>query len=76
MAGARADTDEMDPDRGAGLDRAHALALQWLDSLAERPVPPRLTSEEMAGRLERVLPDGPTDTAAVVDCSRRRATRG
>ena len=57
----------MDPDRGAGLDRAHALAVQWLDSLAERPVPPRLTSEEMAGRLERVLPDGPTDTAAVVD---------
>jgi hypothetical protein len=27
----------MDPDRGAGLDRAHALAVQWLDSLAERP---------------------------------------
>lgn len=57
----------MDPDRGAGLDRAHALAVQWLDSLAERPVPPRLTSEEMAGRLERVLPTGPTDTATVVD---------
>ncbi len=57
----------MDTDRASGLDRAHALALQWLDSLAQRPVPPRLTAEEMADRLERVLPDGPTDTASVVD---------
>jgi len=57
----------MHTDRGAGLDRAHALALRWLDSLAERPVPPRMTTDEMAGRLEQTLPDGPTDTAAVVD---------
>jgi glutamate/tyrosine decarboxylase-like PLP-dependent enzyme len=57
----------MDSTRSAGLDRAHQLALEWLDSLADRPVPPRLTSEEMAGRLDPVLPDGPTDAAAVVD---------
>ena len=57
----------MDIDRGAGLDRAHALAREWLDSLGERPVPPRLTTDELAERLERVLQDGPTDTAKVVD---------
>lgn len=57
----------MDIDRSAGLDRAHALALAWLDSLADRPVPPRLTTEGVAQRLGRVLPDGPTDAATVVD---------
>jgi glutamate/tyrosine decarboxylase-like PLP-dependent enzyme len=56
----------MDNDRSAGLDRAHAHALEWLDSLAERPVPPRLTTEEVAARLDRVLPDAPTDAATVV----------
>lgn len=57
----------MDSARSAGLDRAHALALEWLDSLGERPVPPRLTTEEMAARLDPVLRDGPTDVATVVD---------
>lgn len=57
----------MDSDRSAGLDRAHALALEWLNSLADRPVPPRLTTEGVAQRLDRVLPDGPTDAATVVD---------
>ena len=56
----------MDSPRSAGLDRAHALALEWLDSLADRPVPPRMTTDEVAARLETVLPDGPTDTAEVV----------
>ncbi len=57
----------MDSDRSAGLDRAHALALEWLDSLADRPVPPRLSTEEMVQRLDPVLPDGPADAATVVD---------
>jgi glutamate/tyrosine decarboxylase-like PLP-dependent enzyme len=57
----------MDSDRSAGLDRAHAHAREWLDSLADRPVPPRMTTDEVAKRLEPVLPDGPTDTATVVD---------
>ncbi|MFC7361474.1 pyridoxal phosphate-dependent decarboxylase family protein [Nocardioides astragali] len=57
----------MDSDRSAGLDRAHALALEWHASLADRPVPPRLTTEGVAGRLDPVLPDGPTDAATVVD---------
>ncbi len=54
-------------DRTAGLDRAHAHALEWLASLPERPVPPRLTVEEMSARLDPHLQDGPTDPAAVVD---------
>jgi glutamate/tyrosine decarboxylase-like PLP-dependent enzyme len=57
----------MEPARDAALDRAHALAVEWLESLADRPVPARLTADEMAGRLDRVLPDGPSDPAAVVD---------
>ena len=54
-------------DRTAGLDRAHAHALGWLDSLAARPVPPAMTAEEMLDRLDRRLQDGPTDPVAVVD---------
>jgi len=57
----------MESDRSAGLDRAHALALEWLDSLADRPVPPRLATEDVARRLDPVLPEGPTDPAKVVD---------
>ncbi len=57
----------MHPDRSAGLDRAHALALEWLDSLADRPVPPRLTTDEVAALLDPVLPDGSTDPATVVE---------
>ena len=54
-------------DRTAGLDRAHAHALGWLDSLAARPVPPAMTADEMLDRLDRRLQDGPTDPVAVVD---------
>lgn len=54
-------------DRTAALERAHAHALAWLDSLGDRPVPPRLGVDAMAARLDRELPDGPTDAAAVVD---------
>jgi glutamate/tyrosine decarboxylase-like PLP-dependent enzyme len=54
-------------DRTSGLDRAHAHAVDWLTSLAERPVPPRLTTEELAEQLDRDLQDGPVDPVAVVD---------
>ncbi len=57
----------MDSDRSAGLDRAHALALEWLRSLADRPVPPAMRIEDITQRLDPVLPDGPTDPAKVVD---------
>jgi len=54
-------------DRTAGLDRAHEHAVEWLASLADRPVPPRLGAREMLARLDPLLPDGPTDPVAVVD---------
>jgi glutamate/tyrosine decarboxylase-like PLP-dependent enzyme len=49
------------------LDRAHQHALRWLASLADRDVPPRADAAEVADRLGRTLPDGPTDPAEVVD---------
>ena len=49
------------------LDRAHALALAWLASLAERSVPASATVAEVTARLGTELPDGPTDPAAVID---------
>ena len=54
-------------DRTSGLARAHEHAVGWLDSLAHRQVPPRLTADEMLDRLDPHLQDGPTEPAAVVD---------
>lgn len=59
-------TDEV-PVAAAALDRAHQHASRWLASLADRDVPPRAGAAEVADRLGRDLPDGPTDAAAVVD---------
>jgi glutamate/tyrosine decarboxylase-like PLP-dependent enzyme len=52
--------------RSAALDRAREHATTWLESLDERPVPPRADTEEIVGRLGD-LPDGPTPAADVVD---------
>lgn len=49
------------------LDRAADHARRWLASMPNRPVPPRLTADQMGGRLAEPLPDGPTDPASVVD---------
>lgn len=54
-------------DRSAGLDRAHAHVVEWLDSVSVRPVPARLRPDEVAARLDPVLADGPTPPEAVVD---------
>ena len=51
----------------AALDRAHRHAQTWLDSLDDRPVPPRATAEEVGERLGTALPDRPMDPAEVVD---------
>ncbi len=48
------------------LDRAHRIAVDWLASLLDRPVPPRATIEELVAALGPELPDGPTDSAEVV----------
>ncbi|MDW4573080.1 aminotransferase class V-fold PLP-dependent enzyme [Microbacterium sp. M3] len=49
------------------LDRAHAHAQQWLDTVAERPVRPELDADGVLARLDRALPEQGTDAAAVVD---------
>jgi glutamate/tyrosine decarboxylase-like PLP-dependent enzyme len=53
--------------REAALSRAHELALTWLGSLEERSVVPVATAAEVADRLGRELPAGPTDPLEVVD---------
>ena len=51
----------------AALERAHQLALDWLSSLEDRPVPPQADVEQVTQALGTELPDGPTDPADVVD---------
>ena len=50
----------------AALDRAHRLALEWLDSLDTRAVPARATIDELVAALGPSLPDGPSEAAEVV----------
>jgi glutamate/tyrosine decarboxylase-like PLP-dependent enzyme len=51
----------------AALDRAVVHAKAWLDSLPDRPVPPRLSADEIAPSFAGPLPDGATDPAEVID---------
>lgn len=54
-------------ETGAALRRAHAHATEWLDSLATRPVPPRVAVDDVVAALGTDLPAGPTPAADVVD---------
>jgi glutamate/tyrosine decarboxylase-like PLP-dependent enzyme len=56
-----------DDDYTAALDRASAHARSWLASLADRPVPPVSSIEDLAAGLGGPLPEGPCDPAEVVD---------
>jgi glutamate/tyrosine decarboxylase-like PLP-dependent enzyme len=49
------------------LARAHAHALEWLQSLDTRDVPPKAGAAELVEALGRDLLDGPTDPADVID---------
>jgi glutamate/tyrosine decarboxylase-like PLP-dependent enzyme len=51
----------------AALDVAAGHAQRWLTSLADRPVPPRMTADELRPAFGTVIPDGPTDPAAVIE---------
>ena len=51
----------------AALGAAAAHARSWLESLPERPVPPRQDADALAAALGGPLPEGATDAAAVVD---------
>jgi glutamate/tyrosine decarboxylase-like PLP-dependent enzyme len=48
------------------LTAAHRLAVEWLDSLPDRAVPPRVGTAEVATALGD-LPDGPRPAAEVVE---------
>jgi glutamate/tyrosine decarboxylase-like PLP-dependent enzyme len=54
-------------DREAALASAHEHALGWFASLADRPVPPQATVDEVVEKLGTALPDGPSDAGGVVD---------
>jgi glutamate/tyrosine decarboxylase-like PLP-dependent enzyme len=51
----------------AVLDAAHDRALEWIDSIPDRPVAPSLDIAGMKGVFGRPLQDGPHEPAAVVD---------
>lgn len=53
--------------RKSALERAHAHAEAFLDTLEDRPVWPRATYDEMLAALGGRLPSAPSDPAAVVD---------
>jgi len=60
----------------AALARASAHALEWLDSLRERPVPPRADADAVGAALGGPLPDRPADPAEVVDLLARHVEPG
>ena len=51
----------------AALERAATHARQWLASLADRPVPPSATADELLPLLGGELAAGPSDPAEVID---------
>jgi glutamate/tyrosine decarboxylase-like PLP-dependent enzyme len=49
------------------LERAKAHALEWLGSVATRPVGPRMHADELLAGFAKPLPEHPTDPETVVD---------
>src|SRR6476646_10391658 len=60
----------------AAMDRAHALARQYVATLPERPVAARSSPAELAAALDEPMPEEQSDPAAVVDEWFRRAEPG
>ena len=58
------------------LDRAHAHALEWLESLDQRHVGPTGTIDQLLSAFGGPLNDGPIDPSAVVDELARLAEPG
>ncbi len=59
--------DEIARQYRDALEAAHRHALDWLDTLDERPIRPELDVDGMLSRLRRDLPADESDAAAVVD---------
>ena len=55
------------PEWRPALDAAHAAALEWLESLATRPVRPDADANEMLAVFGKPLQDDPIDPAVVVE---------
>jgi glutamate/tyrosine decarboxylase-like PLP-dependent enzyme len=68
-------TTPKDPRRAA-LERAAALAIDWLDRVGERPVGPPADLAALRAALGGPLPDGPSEPAGVVDALARAADPG
>lgn len=49
------------------LDAAHRHALEWLDSVADRPIRPEADADGILARLERRLPERGAAPEAVID---------
>lgn len=69
--------DEIAPDdRARALETAHHAALRFLDSVAERPVWPRATLDEMLTAFGGPLAEDGIDPAAVIEEITERADPG
>ncbi len=60
-------SEQPPPVHAEPLARAHEHALRWLASLDTRDIPPAADAAEIADRLGRDLPEGPTDPSEVVE---------
>lgn len=68
--------DAFMPDDHQALARAHQLALDWLATVRDRPVPPRASVADVVEALGADLPAGPTDPSAVIELLARACEPG
>ncbi|MFE7846383.1 pyridoxal phosphate-dependent decarboxylase family protein [Microbacterium sp. NPDC057407] len=61
------DRDTVRREYREALDAAHRRAVEWLDSLDDRPIRPELDVDGVLSRLDRELPEGGAKAAAVVE---------
>lgn len=55
------------PDWASALERAHAAALRWLDSVDERPIRPGADLAEMTRRFDMPIPSRPSPPEKVIE---------
>ena len=60
----------------AALERAHAHATEWLESVPTRPIRPRQTFDELHAAFAMPLQNDPIDAVSVVDELARLAEPG
>src|SRR3954453_11841618 len=63
-------------DYATAVETAAAYAREWLTGVADRPIPPRATAEELDAVFGGPLPSGPTGTAEVLDQLAKAAEPG